>query len=205
MRLASFVVVSLLLACGGAEPPVRLTDEWPSQVGDYEDVAQTWTRRATMRGEYQEALEVVATFKSTEFRAAHASKDAAARGLVGAARDQRLAQARADAAGPYEFEVMVTTWDRRENDLDRGTKSIWKVRMLDASGAEIEPLEIIKDKRPAVVVRADYPALGEFATAYVVRFPRTKPLFGTGAAPQMRMRFSSARGGVDLIWTSGAP
>ncbi len=202
MRLVGFTLIwALAMACGSPERPVRLVEEWPSQIGDYEDVADAWTRRATMRGEYQEALEVLATFKAPEWRAAHAQKDADARGLTGPARDQRVAQGQADVAGPYEFEVMVTTWDRRENDLDRGEKSIWKVRMLDATGAEVEPLEIIKDKRPAVVVRADFPAFGEFATAYLVRFPRTTPLLGPGVR-QMRMRFSSARGGVDLIWVA---
>ena len=74
------------------------------------------------------------------------------------------------------------------------------------------PYDSVKDFAPitqivsgptVLVVRADFPAFGEFATAYVVRFPRTKPLLGAGVQ-QMRMRFSSARGGVDLIWSSAS-
>src|SRR5262245_21667363 len=136
-----------LAACGGADPHVNLTGAWPAQVDDdYDDVTERWTRTARMRSQYQEALELAATFKSAEWRYVHAVKDAQARGLTGAARDQLFAQARADDAGPYEFQLMVTTWDRRENDLDRGKKSVWRVRMLDERGMEIEPLEIIKDK-----------------------------------------------------------
>ncbi|HSK04201.1 MAG TPA: hypothetical protein VK932_23270 [Kofleriaceae bacterium] len=188
-------------ACGAAAPPpVRLVEEWPTTPrGDYEDVTARWTRKASMRGTYQEALEVAATFKSPEWRAARAEKDADARGLEGEARAQRIAQARAEAAGPYELQLMIVTWDRRESDLERGAKSVWRVRLLDEQGFEIEPLEIVKDKRPPFIIREEFPAFGDFATAYLVRFPRTKPLLGPDVR-QLRLRLSSARGGVSLIW-----
>jgi len=188
-------------ACGASEPKkVRLVDDWPSSVsGDYADITERWTRRAKMRGPYQEALEIAATFKSPEWRAARAEKDADARGLEGEARKQRMAQARAEAAGPYEFHVMLVTWDRRESDLERGARSVWRLRMLDEEGFEVEPLEVIKDKRPPFIIRQEFPAYGDFATAYVARFPRTKPLLGPNVR-QLRLRLSSSRGGVSLIW-----
>ena len=187
-------------ACGGAAPHVDLRGTWPQQVSDdYDDVTERWTRTARMRSQYQEALELAATFKSPEWRFAHAAKDAESRGLDGEAREQVFAQARAEDAGPYEFQLMVTTWDRRENDLDRGKKSVWRVRLLDEQSMEIEPLEILKDKRPGFVVRNQFPALGEFATPYIVRFPRTHPLLGPGIK-QLRLRLSSERGGVELSW-----
>jgi hypothetical protein len=116
-------------------------------------------------------------------------------------REQRLAQSRADVAGPFEIEVMLATWDRRENDLDRGKKSVWRVVLLDDKGNEIEPLEIIKDRRPTFVVRADFPALSEFATPYIVRFPRAAAVFGP-TAKQVRLRLSSSRGGVEVDWVA---
>lgn len=187
-------------ACSGAAPAVRLVEDWPATAPrDYDAVTERWTRQARMRGTYQEALELAATFKSPEWRAARAEKDADARGLGGEARRQRLEQARAEAAGPYELELMIVTWDRRESDLDRGEKSVWRVRMLDEQGFEIEPLEIVKDKRPPYIVREEFPAFGDFATAYVVRFPRQKPLLGPGVR-QLHLRLSSSRGGVSLIW-----
>jgi hypothetical protein len=195
------LVLGFAAGCGAADPPVSLSGEWPTRAGDYEDVTAAWTRKEHLRSEYQEALEVAATFKSPEWRAAHAAKDADDRGLIGAARAQRMAQEQADAAGPYEFQVMVTTWDRRENDLDRGKRSVWKLRMLDEQGMEIEPLEIIRDKRPDFVVRNEFPAFGDFAKAYVVRFPRDKALLGPGIK-RMRMRISSSRGGLDLVWSA---
>ena len=200
LGLLAAAAAATAAACGGAEPTVRLGDDWPTApTGSYTDVTERWTRWARMRGTYQEALELAATFKSPEWRAARAEKDADARGLEGQARAQRIAQARAEAAGPYEFQVMIVTWDRRESDLDRGAKSVWRVRLLDEQGFEIEPLEIIKDKRPPFIVREEFPAFGDFATAYLVRFPRTKPLLGPGVR-QLRLRLSSSRGGVSLIW-----
>jgi hypothetical protein len=188
-------------ACGATYPTVRLTEDWPATIRDYDDVVDDWTRKAQLRADYQEVCELVATLKSAEWRAAYAAHDAQIRGLAGEALAQHLAQSRAEVAGPYEIEVMLTTWDRRENDLDRGKKSVWRIVLLDETGREIEPLEIVKDRRPAFVVRAEFPGLGEFATPYVARFPRTASIFGP-AARQVRLRLSSTRGGLEVLWKS---
>lgn len=198
--MKSALVLLGLAACAASDPPVKLVEDWqPVPAGEYRSVTDRWTRTARLRGDYQEALELTATFKSPEWRAARAEKDADARGLAGDARAQRIAQAQADAAGPYEFQIVLTTWDRRENDLDRGAKSAWRVRLLDEAGAEIEPLEIVKDKRPLRIIQEEFPAYGDFATAYVARFPRTRPLLGPNVRA-LRLRLSSARGGVGLTW-----
>ena len=193
------LLVCLSAACGAAEPRVHLTEEWPKSIDDYDDVVEKWTRKGTLRGGYQEVLELAATLKSPEWRAAHAARDADNRGLQGEARAQLLAQAQAAAAGPYELQVMVTTWDRRENDLDRGAKSVWRIFLLDEQGMEVAPLEIVKDKRPAFVVRAEYPDLGDFAQSYVARFPREAKVLGPGVK-RVRLRISSSRGGLELSW-----
>lgn len=200
--VASFVSVILLAACGASIARKPLTEDFPATApdpDDYLDITEDWTRKATLRGQYQEVLELAATLKSPEWRAAHAARDAEHRGLVGAAREQRIAQARAEVAGPYEFELMVTTWDRRENDFDRGVKSSWRVMLLDGSGNEIAPLEIIKDRRPAFVVRTEFPAFGDFAQAYILRFPREAKVLGPDVK-QVRLRVSGERGGIEVRW-----
>jgi len=198
-RSVALAAVAWLAACATPRATVRLTEDWPATIRSYGDVVEDWTRKSQLHVEFQEVCELVATLRSAEWRAAHAQHDADLRGLTGEARERQLAQSRADVAGPYELEVMLTTWDRRENDLDRGKKSVWRVVLIDEAGAEIEPLEIVKDRRPTQVVRAEYPALGEFATPYVARFPRTTPLFGP-TAKQVRLRISSTRGGLELAW-----
>lgn len=199
MKPFHLLAILLLTACAAAPPPVRLTEDWPTAIRGYDTVVRDWTRKAELHANYQEVCELFATLKSAEWRAAHATHSAEIRGLAGPAREQHLAQSRADMAGPYELEMMVTTWDRRENDLDRGKKSVWRVVLIDESGQEIEPLEIVKDRRPAHVVRAEFPMLGEFATPYIARFPRTAAIFGPSAR-QVRLRMSSARGGLEVIW-----
>ena len=155
---------------------------------------------AVLRGQYQvEVLDLSATLKSPEWREAHALRDADFRNLVGDARDARVAQAQAEAGGPYEVELLVTTWDRRENDLERGKRSVWRVVMVDGTGHEIEPpSKIVRDKRPLFVVRAEFPGFGDFATAYIARFPRTTPLLGPSVR-LVRLRMSSERGGVEVV------
>lgn len=193
--------LTLLAACASSAPAVRLDEGWPNSVPDYEDTTAAWTRHTSMRGDYQEAMSIDAIFKSPDWRAAHASRDAEHRKLAGPARDAVLAQAQADMQGPYEVELLLVTWDRRENDLDRGKKSVWKVVLVDDAGKEIEPLEIVKDKRPAYVLHAEFPAYGDFATAYVARFPHDQPVLGSNVRA-VRLRMSSERGGVEVAWAA---
>ena len=164
-RFVAIIVLCLAAACGGTDPRVRLTGEWPPRVGEYETVTREWTRSAVLRGSYQEVMELSATFKSPEWHAAHAERDATNRGLAGDAKTQRLAQAQADAAGPYE----------------------------------IEPLEIVRDKRPSFVVRTEFPALGDFAQPYIIRFPREANILGPEVR-QVRLRISGERGGLQVTW-----
>lgn len=189
----------VLVACGHASPNVSLDNKWPTQVRDYDDVTEEWTRKTSLRDQYQEIADIAVVFRSPEWRASHATRDANNRHLTGEARDQVLAQAQAAAAGPYEVELLVTTWDRRENDLDRGKKSVWRVVLIGEDGKEIEPLEIVKDKRPTFTIRADYPVLGDFATAYVARFPPEAPVLGPNVR-KVRLVMSSARGGLEVTW-----
>jgi hypothetical protein len=193
------LVVLVIAGCGATPPPVKLTGEWPASPGNYDVITRAWTRRGLLRGQYQEVLELAATFKSPDWRAAHAQRDAEHRSLGGEAAAQELTQAEADAAGPYEFELMVTTWDRRENDLDHGKKSVWRVVLVDDQGREIQPLEIIRDRRPTFTVRAEYPALGDFAVPYIARFPHDAPVLGPNVRA-IRLRMSGERGGVELVW-----
>jgi hypothetical protein len=178
--VATILAAAVVAACASASP--------------YQRTTTAWTRKAKLRTTYQEALQLAAIYKSAEWRAAHAAKQADARGLSGTARDQLLASASAAATGPIEIELLVTTWDRRENDLDRGDNATWRVRLIDDRGAELAPLEVVKDKRPQLAVRADYIALGDFAVAYIARFPASAQL------ATIRLRVSSSRGGVEVSW-----
>jgi hypothetical protein len=191
--------LAVVVACTPKALPVQLAGEWPAKCGDYDEITEAWTRKAVLRGQYQEVLELVATFKSPEWRCAHADREADHRGATSDARAQHIAQARADEQSAYEIELMVTTWDRRENDLDRGKKSVWHVALVDEHGNEVAPTEIVRDKRPAFTVRSEFPALGDFALPYIARFPHDANVLGPNVRV-VKLRMSSERGGVELEW-----
>ncbi len=209
MRLAAAVAVAVAvavalgsaLACTPAPRPVRLTEAWPASAGEYDAVTLAWTRTAILRGPYQQALELHATFQSPEWRAARAAHQAEIRKLAGAARDTLLAEARAAAGGDYEVTLVVTTYDRSENDLHRGARSVWRLALVDDAGVETAPVKIVRDRRPPEVQRAELPAVGDFATVYVASFPRTAAVLRDGART-IALKMWSSRGGVELVWAS---
>jgi hypothetical protein len=193
------VVIGLGLAgCGGAAP-VGFSEAWPSKSGVYQDVTAAWTRHAELNAGYQEALVVDATFKSAEWRAAWIDRTARLGGFDSTQRAALTQQAQKDLAEHYEVQLLVTTWDRRENDLHRGARSVWKVVLIDDAGVAIEASTIERDRRPENVLRAEYPALGDFSQAYIAKFPRRVDLMRAGARA-FKVRIWGARGAVEMVW-----
>lgn len=204
MRRAALALALALAGAAGCTttpPPVRLGEAWPERTGDFDAVSRTWTRTARLRGAYQQALEVHATFRSPEWRAAHASREAEIRKLGDAARAALIAAARTAAAGDYEVALVVTTYDRAENDLHRGDRSVWRLALVDDAGVETAPLKVVRDRRPADVLRAELPEVGDFATVYVASFPRTAAVLRDGAR-RVALKMWSAKGGVELVWAA---
>lgn len=191
---------SLPLAACATSRSVSLANEWPAQPGSYKATTAAWTRTGSFHASYQQVLSVDATLFSKEWRAAAAARDAELRGLGPAAKEELFAKAKADADGPWQFELIVTTWDRSENDLHRGKRATWKVALLDEQGNEIAPLEIVRDRRPDYMLQAAFPHYGDFAQAYVVSFPKDKPVLGP-QTKAVRMRLTSVRGAVELTWS----
>jgi hypothetical protein len=112
-----------------------------------------------------------------------------------------LAAARTAADGDYEVSLVMTTYERSENDLHRGDRSVWRVALVDDAGAETPPSKIVRDRRPTEVLRAEHPTLGDFATVYIVTFPRTAAVLHSGAK-RVALRMWSVRGAVELVWAA---
>lgn len=194
-RRAAPLLALWLVACGGPAA-VAYSDQWPTRAGDYDDVTQAWSRDARFQASYQQVLEVSATFKSPEWRAAHVERTTRLANLDATQRAALVAEQQQAAADHYEVELLVTTWDRRENDLHRANAS-WKVELIDDKGAVVEPSVIERDRRPENILRASFPGMGDFTQAYVVRFPRRVDL---AAARSFRIRIWSERGAVEMVW-----
>ncbi|MCB9565187.1 MAG: hypothetical protein H6709_14680 [Kofleriaceae bacterium] len=193
------LIVALVAACARTPRPVSLTGAWPAQGGDYKRVTRAWTRAASIRAEYQLVAKIHATLKSPEWRAAWLARRVRT-GSLGAQAQADLERREHDAdAAAVEVEIILVTWDRRENDLERGDRSVWRLWLVDADGNEIPPIEVKRDKRPENIIRSEFPSFGDFSQAYVARFPRTDRIFGPGV-DSVALRLSSTRGGVQLIW-----
>ena len=82
------VALVVLAACARTPGPVDLTGAWPAQAGDYDDVNRAWTRRATLRADFSQMLEVIATFHAPPWHAARAARETRQRG-VGLCRGRR--------------------------------------------------------------------------------------------------------------------
>lgn len=200
--LVSGVLAALASGCGARSAgPVSLDGTWPEKPGSYRAVHEQWTRHGALRKYPSIVLEVYATFKSPAWRAAHAMYLAERQNMSNAARAVLLEQTRqVSETEPYEVQLLVTTNDRRENDLTKGKRSVWRVVLVDPQGNEIEPLSIERDRRPREVIAAEYPDLDDFAEPYVARFPRDVALLGPDVM-KLALKMGSARGGVELVWS----
>lgn len=194
-------------ACASSAPPVvQLSDQWPAQAGEYRDVTRKWTRHGRQRSSpdnhgnvFDQTLDVVATFKSPEWRAAYVKHRADNNKLPASEVAALTAREKADAQQVYEVMLLVATYDPRVNELQKGGRSVWRVALVDAAGSEIVASEIKRDRRPRSEIQADFPELGDFHEPYVARFPRTVELLRPDAG-RFSLKVTSAQAGVELVW-----
>ncbi|HUS67908.1 MAG TPA: hypothetical protein VMZ28_25405 [Kofleriaceae bacterium] len=208
--MRTLLIASLLLgaACAGSSPPVKLSDEWPARASadDYDDIHEKWTRHGRDHAdpdgklEIAETIDVYATFKSPEWRAAYIAHRAELHAMPRSEVAALTKQAQEEMAQHYEVQLLVSTWDRRANDLNKGKRSTWRVALMDDQGHEIVADDIKRDRRPASEIKADYPDLGGFHTAYVARFPRTVDLLRPDAR-KFSLKVTSSQGGVTMTWS----
>lgn len=198
--LAIAVAVSLaLVACGNTPGPVPFTSEWPAEAGDYQQTTRDWTRRGTIRQDYDQVLDVAATFKSTAWRAAYVDRRMSSEKLPEDERALLVEGERKSAAQYYEFTLLVATYEHDENDLQKGEKSIWRMVLVDDRGVEIKPASVKRDRRPRNIIRSEYPHFDDVAVAYVARFPKQTDVLADGAK-KFSLKMSSSRGVVELVW-----
>jgi hypothetical protein len=203
-RASLLVAVGIAVtgACGGA-PPVDLSPAWPEAAPSLEEATRAWTRQDSLVGDFSESKELIAqltaTFKSPQWRTALVQRMRERGDFSPAEAEARLAAEKNEAAEHHVFFFLLTTHDRRLNDLTRGERSVWSVRLRDASGAEVEPIEIKKDRRPRSAIEAELPHLGDFDEVYIARFPASHPILAEGAG-QFSVKMWGGRGALELVW-----
>jgi hypothetical protein len=214
IRSAFFLAALAALAgCASAPPPVQLSETWPTQAGDYRDVTDKWTRHARKRSGpdaeqgriVDQTLDVVATFKSPEWRAAYVKYRAEQNMLPPGEVAALTKTEQSENADHYEVMLLVATYDQRLNELQKGKRSVWRLALVDASGAELIAKEVRRDRRPRTEIAADFPHLTDFHEPYIAVFPRVDE---KGArvdllrpdARRFSLKMTSSQVGVELIW-----
>jgi hypothetical protein len=195
----------LLLFAGCAGTPVRVSLDPPTQQlrpDQYVDELKLWTRHGHLQDEFDVALEVDATFRAPEFRAAYAEKWISlfriGPGEAARTRDELMA----DGADTWEFHAESAMHYFELNDLT-SRKTIWRVTLVDDQGREVTPREVIATKMRRELEAEFYPYAGLFSKGWRIRFPRTlasgQPLV-TPDTKSLTLRIAGPRGSVDLVW-----
>ena len=202
------LAIAAALACGwacgaGSPAPVDLSPTWPANPPDLARATEMWTRSDKVVAGFSEQLELIAevsaTYRSPAWRAALVRREARNGELTEAAIAARLEEQKKAAAEHHEFVLLMTTHDRRINDLTKGERSVWSLRLRDSTGGEVAPVEVKKDRRPRSEIETELPHLGDFDEIYIVKFPGDHPILAEGAE-RFSLKMWSGRGSLELVW-----
>jgi hypothetical protein len=189
--------------CGAANRVVSLAEPTRAPpASEYVDQVKKWTRHAHLREDFDIALDIDATLRSPEFRAAYAEKFIRVYRVGPALADQKRIELRTDGANTYELHIETQTHTYELNDLVPN-KKIWRLGLLNDRNQEVQALEIQSLKDRPEVAAAFYPYAGLFSRGWRVRFPTVladgTPLVGPDTA-SLTLRISGPQGSVDLVW-----
>lgn len=204
-RMAPTLLFALCLGlgagCGGqAAAPVSLAGDW-STSGEFAQVNRRYTRHHAVNESFAEVIKVYGVLLTPEWRTARVGFRRDREQLSAETTEALLASEKAADGAYHEVMLLVTTHDRQENDLHRGARATWKVTLIDGNGKEYPAVDVIRDRRPRKIIRAEYPDFGDFAVAYLARFPREATVYGDPTQP-VRVRVASSRGTVMLEWSA---
>jgi hypothetical protein len=203
VRLA--LVLSALVVVGCDAPRVSMV-EAPREFteGDYGGIYGRWTRAADDFdfGHLGEVLHVTATFESWEFRWAYVVRYAHDHSFTTEERTHLLEESLADARNRHRFFVTLGTPIYRESDLT-GPLSDIRVLLVEPSGRQVEPVELLRVNRGAADTRRYFPSIHRQRHIFRIAFP----VVGSDGVPTIPaeadhviLRFASAAGTVNLRW-----
>ena len=190
-------------ACGA--PAVTL-EEGPREYvdTDYDTVLKRWTREESLIlfDELEKALTVTATFESWDFRWAYVIRYATDYRLTIPQRQRLLSEYLNETRKHHQFFVALYGANHRQNDLTQ-EDSAWIVRLIDSTGNEVAPEQIVAVKRPNILERRYYPYNTVWRKAFRITFPTRSSDGRPTISPKaewMGLRFAGAWGNTDLAW-----
>lgn len=209
MRSLAATFACLTLACApllGCAAQVVSLAEGPREyvATDYETVLRQWTRteRLFALSELDNFLTATATFESWDFRWAYTVRYVQDYRLTIDERKKLLEKALDETRTRHQFFVAIYGGNYRFNDLTK-PDSAWIVRLIDDTGNETAPEEIIAIRKPNVIERVYFPYNTLYRRAFRIHFPRLtadgRPTIST-KAKWFGLRFAGAQGNTQLIW-----
>ncbi len=193
----SIMLVSLVFAgCTMlAEKPGQ-----PEEV-DYYSILERWTRTERVYSGVEVTLHIDVVYMGREMRTAYLQEYAGRLGLT-EEKKESLKRAELSKLEEYnEFILVAATPVEEWNDLD-SKDSIWRLYLVDEDGDRVEPVEIERLDRDAIL-REFFPFIDEWSTPYRVIFPRLTPeghTIGTDSE-YIRLKVSGIKGSTELLWT----
>jgi hypothetical protein len=205
MRSSALLVVALLGLAGCGAPAVSLGAGPREYVAtDYPSVLDRWTRTESLFlfDELTRALTVTATFESWDFRWAYVIRYGQDYRLTIPQRQDLLRQRLETTRDTHEFFVALYGSSDKQNDLTKAD-SAWIVRLIDSTGNEIAPTDVVAVHKPGVLERRFYPYSTVWRRAFRVRFPTAtsdgRPTIAA-TAEWFGLRFAGPLGNTDLTW-----
>lgn len=171
---------------------------------DYPDVYEAWTRTEDdfAWGQFRDVLHVTATFESWEFRWAYVVRFAEDHSILPEARDEMLRATLDDSQEHHRFFVTLAGDQFRESNLS-GRLSAWRVLLVAPDGSQTESLDMERIRRPTAAERVYFPSVSSFRESFRIVFPAQRE-DGSASIPadasHMILRFTGARGRVDMRW-----
>ena len=199
------VVLSALVLGGCAKPTVTLAEGPREYVAtDYDAVLDRWTRteRLFALSDLETYLTATATFESWDFRWAYVVRYGQDYRLTIDQRKKLLEKALDETRLKHQFFVALYGSERKYNDLTKDS-SAWIVRLIDDTGNETAPKEIVAIKKPNALERNYFPYNTTFRQAFRIRFPRVAADGRPTISPNAKwfgLRFAGAQGNSELVW-----
>jgi hypothetical protein len=196
----------LALVLGGCATPTVNLSEGPREyvATDYDNVLDRWTRteRLFSLSELETYLTATATFESWDFRWAYIVRYVQDYRLTLDQRKKLLEKTLDETRQKHQFFVALYGGERKYNDLTKAD-SAWIVRLIDDTGNETAPNEIIAVKKPNALERNYFPYNTVFRQAFRIRFARVAADGRPTISPQAKwfgLRFAGANGNDELVW-----
>jgi hypothetical protein len=181
-----------------------------SQVREYADIArdshiseaylsvlEKWTSETTVYREFETKVHIAMTYKGEEFNDAYSREYSRIHGLTEQERQTRAMLTRDLSADFDEFLFYAYIPENDSNDFAK-SDSIWKIFLIDGSGAKTGPLEVRKFEKITPVIMEFFPYINpHYGMFYSLKFPAHEMVSG---GTDMKIVFTSVIGRVEFEW-----